>query len=110
MQIEGCLEMYATAVKLALDDFRYVHKDYEKLEEVRKQEVALNKRKHSSRMVRINTLLYNYETAKNFLFHKNGLEYIIEQSALPLNIKYLRRKALTEEGNGRYDKMKGLLG
>lgn len=108
MHINGCMEMYGAAIRLALEDFQYVHKYYNKLTEERKREVSF-KRNHSEKLKRMNSLLHNYETAKNFLFGKTGLEQVIEHSGLPIDIMYIRRLAVGELLDNQYDKMKGLL-
>ncbi len=97
--INGVMNMYGACVKLAIDDFREVHKYHGKLEIERKR--ISNKNKIGpllrKRLNLISVKLHNYDSAKFYLFSKRGLEDIINKSGLPLNISYIRRICLEED-------------
>lgn len=93
--INGCMIMFGAAIRLAIMDFKAVHKHHKSIEN---KFIKLSKVKRTPQIQtkygNLMELLRNYETSNHFLFSKNGLEDFIEVSGLPLNIDYVRRISL----------------
>jgi len=107
---DGYLLMYGSAIRLALADFRHVHKHYRALEKERDELYhRKNKQVHGPKLSRLNEVIHNYESANRFLFSKDGLKRFIEESGLPISIDYVRKIALCEEVPNFYGKMEGLV-
>ena len=84
--IDGCMEMYGAHIKVCIKDYADIHRHYSAL--VKK----LNSTKGSGKRDRLQKLLRNYESARDFLFG-GGIEDAIDRFSLPLDAEYTRNVA-----------------
>lgn len=101
--LNGIYNIYAAAIRLAIKDYREIYRKIKpilKNRNILSKKVSASKRQDAtslSQLNRINNILYDYSSAEFFLFSKDGLERLIEESGLPLSIDYIRKMALKKK-------------
>ena len=92
MSLEGCLNMYGAHIKLCIKDYSKAHNKIKEMKEFVSHRYKTNTKK-ATQKGRLVQIIFNYDTAKAFLFD-GGLDNAVHTFSLPLNPDYVRQQAI----------------
>ncbi len=107
--LDGCIDIFGSHIKLCIEDFASVHKKIERIERtILKYKRARTKlsEKKLSKITYMEKIAYDYYTAKAYIFGlglSGGLREDIARLELPINLEYIRNKALKQAEKGNFN-------